>query len=201
MRYDLARCIHAAECVHGAPAVFDIKRKPWIDPDGATPEEIAAVVDRCPSGALSIESPEAGSLLEPDAANSVRVEANGPLAFRGRLRLETMDGEEIISDTRLTLCRCGASANKPFCDGAHEKAGFEEPGELGRLAGSDGETEAAAVSIAPAPNGPLLVNGPLKIAGSSGTARTTKAALCRCGLSANKPYCDGSHSGGGFQAP
>lgn len=200
VRYEISRCIHAAECVKGAPEVFDIDRKPWVDPDGAEAEKIVAVVDRCPSGALSVCDLSGESLSTADAESSVVIEAHGPLAFRGSVRVESMQGEAIAQDTRMTLCRCGASANKPFCDGAHEKTGFSDAGELGRMAGSDGETDQAGVTVQPAPNGPLLVNGRLTLRGASASARTTKAALCRCGMSRNKPYCDGSHSGG-FQAP
>jgi len=199
VRYELKRCIHAAECVKGAPDVFDPKRKPWVAPDEAPQAKLLAVIDRCPTGALSAVDGAGGSLLPTPSENTVQIEADGPLAVRGDVTVKRMDGETIAQDTRVALCRCGQSANKPFCDNAHGAAAFSDPGGIGRTAGAEGEAE-GALEIQTAPNGPLLLGGPLTLKGSDGEVRLTKAALCRCGLSQNKPYCDGSHSTGGFQA-
>ena len=199
VRYDLPRCFHAAECVKGAPNVFDPKGKPWVQPDGASVDELVAVVDRCPTGALSVVDADGASLLPTPTTNSIRIEADGPLIARGSLTVRRMDGDAIVSDTRLALCRCGASENKPFCDNSHAKAGFSDPGGLGRTAGAEGAA-AGPLEIQTAPNGPLLTGGPVTLHGADGEVRLTKAALCRCGLSQNKPYCDGSHSTGGFRA-
>jgi uncharacterized Fe-S cluster protein YjdI len=113
--FDAARCLHAAECVRGLPAVFDAKRRPWIDPDGADAEQTADVVRRCPSGALRYElrdgEPERG-----DVPASVRSREGGGLELRGELRIETPDGE--LSETRVVLCDCGRTARAPFCDNA-----------------------------------------------------------------------------------
>ncbi len=200
VRYDRGRCLHAAGCVEGAPEVFVPGRKPWVAPDEMDAAKLIAVIDSCPTGALSVESNDGGSLLPVAELNSVVVEADGPLIVRGDLKLTTMDGAEILSDTRLALCRCGVSKNKPYCDNSHVEAGFRDPGALGSTAGSDGETDASGMKIAPAPDGPLLVNGPCTISGGGVSVTTVKTALCRCGLSENKPYCDGAHSAGGFQA-
>ncbi len=104
--------------------------------------------------------------------------------------------------TRATLCRCGASKNKPFCDGAHHEAGFDATGEpptgekTDMLAARDGPLE-----IFPQADGPLLVKGNLEIVTGTGrvVARMEKAFLCRCGQSANKPFCDGAHKRIGFK--
>jgi uncharacterized Fe-S cluster protein YjdI len=115
--FDTARCLHAAECVRGLPAVFDTARRPWIDPDRAAPDAVAAVVWRCPSGALHVSAAE-----EPDRPTRIDAPADGPLFVRGDLRIETAEGE--LTETRAALCRCGASVNRPFCDGSGDCSGW-----------------------------------------------------------------------------
>lgn len=120
------RCIHARECVRGLPAVFDPQRRPWIDTAGVAGPELAEVIRRCPSGALTYEPTDAS--VEPEAHDGVevRVVPGGPLVVRGEVRLTAPDGTELTTATRATLCRCGGSANKPFCDGAHRTNGFTD---------------------------------------------------------------------------
>lgn len=123
--YDVRRCIHAAECVHGLPDVFDPGRKPWIDPDRAEAEQLLQVIMRCPTGALHLERSD-GEQAEPTPErNTAIVERNGPVYLRGDLEIVTREGEVLLKDTRIALCRCGASENKPFCDGSHVRVGFE----------------------------------------------------------------------------
>lgn len=139
-------------------------------------------------------------MSETDLPQNVAFTApNGPLIATGDLQIET--GSETRTQPRASLCRCGASANKPFCDGSHKTSGFADPGEA---APGDplGEIIATGpVVFTPLPAGPLLANGPLCIqnAAKQTIANTTETAFCRCGASANKPYCDGSHSAIGFQ--
>lgn len=196
--YDLARCIHAATCVKRLPAVFDIDKKPWVQPDNASADDVAKVVARCPSGALHSSQAE-----EAPTESKVSIAADGPVYVNAKTKLQTLDGELLLEDTRIALCRCGQSKNKPLCDNAHIDAEFADSGSLGSPAGDqqhDVDLEGGLV-IAAAPNGPLLLDGGCEIRGADGaTHRSKKAALCRCGLSANKPYCDGSHSTGGFKA-
>lgn len=148
--------------------------------------------------------------------NMCRVAPDGPLHLTGRIRIEPADG--VVEETNEAfLCRCGASRAKPFCDDSHHGAGFADPGMIqgGRLVPDAGGTDADAVrggaaqareavdavTIACATNGPLLVRGPLTVVGEDGgTSRGSKGALCRCGESATKPFCDGSHRGCGFRA-
>lgn len=200
--YDARRCIHAAECVHGLPEVFDPERRPWIDPDGADPERVAAVVRACPTGALAFEPAPGVEPEAPPERNTVTVAADGPLYLRGDLVLDDGAGET-VREIRAALCRCGASQNKPFCDNSHQGAGFAEPGEVpdAKLAPLGDEAERASLRITGAANGPLLVEGPLELRGADGevAARGRKGALCRCGASANKPFCDGSHVAIGFE--
>src|SRR5258706_9420482 len=169
----------------------------WIHPDAATPETVAEIAHQCPSGAIAYERLDGGPEEEAPKINLVRIRENGPLAFHGALRLA---GEAI--GFRATLCRCGASKNKPYCDVSHASAGFVASGEVavkesGALARRDGPLD-----IRPSANGPLLVSGPIALGAGTGKTvnRTVTAAFCRCGQSANKPYCDGSHARVGFQA-
>lgn len=133
-------------------------------------------------------------------SNVADVPAAGPLCLSGRIKVEV--GGEVVADTDdVALCRCGHSANKPFCDGSHRKVGFDDPGVIrgGRLV--PGDAEDSAVRIVCATNGPLLVRGPLTVVGSDGSmSEGTKGALCRCGLSSTRPFCDGSHKGSDFEA-
>ena len=121
--FDMGRCIHARNCFLKLPQVFDPSRRPWIDPEAAEPEEIAAMIRTCPSGALSFTRTDGGAEERPPAINRVAVLENGPLALAGNL---VVDGEPM---QRATLCRCGKSASKPFCDYAHVEAGFAATGE------------------------------------------------------------------------
>jgi uncharacterized Fe-S cluster protein YjdI len=125
--FDPNRCIHAEECVRGLPAVFDPTRKRWIRPDQASADEVAAVVARCPSGALRArrqgdEAPEPGP-----GEVVVTVSADGPLLLRGPLRIVNAAGETVASGDAASLCRCGGTANPPFCDGTHTRIGFARP--------------------------------------------------------------------------
>jgi uncharacterized Fe-S cluster protein YjdI len=121
--YDMRRCIHAAECVRGLPAVFDAARRPWILPSAASPDAIAAVIAKCPSGALHYTRRDGGAAEMPSEPTAITPIPNGPLYVRGRVQVQSPDGN-VIEDTRMALCRCGESHNKPFCDGTHKKIGF-----------------------------------------------------------------------------
>ena len=101
----------------------------------------------------------------------------------------------------MSLCRCGASENKPFCDNNHRSCGFDDSGKLGesRLAGD--EAEPSRLTLRLAPDGPILVSGSLEVCDVTGQEhRGEKGALCRCGASQVKPYCDGSHRAAGFKS-
>ena len=119
--FDPNRCIHSEECVRGLPEVFNPSQARWIRPDRAPAARVAEVVGRCPSGALRVEGIESAQSALPAAATIVRVARNGPLHIRGRVRIEADAGELIAEVDAATLCRCGATANPPFCDGSHER--------------------------------------------------------------------------------
>ncbi len=201
--YNLARCMHASECVRsGLTRVFDRDRRPWVDPDGASPERIVDVIEHCPSGALFYDRKDAAP-QEATETNSLRPHPDGALYVRGQATLLGPDGEELASSPRLALCRCGHSRDKPFCDYSHHAASFEDPGRLGesRLGTTVIDTE-APLEITASRDGPLRMSGPfaLRSADDAHFAYGEKASFCRCGHSGNKPFCDGSHRREGFRS-
>jgi CDGSH-type Zn-finger protein/uncharacterized Fe-S cluster protein YjdI len=201
--YDVERCIHARECVLGMPAVFDPDRRPWVDPDAGDADALAGVVARCPTGALHFARTDNGPAEAVPERNAIALVADGPLYASGDIEIIRPGEDPPLKDMRVAFCRCGASTNKPFCDGSHDEAGFRDPGrpEAGR---TEVETAIGAgpLRVAPAANGPLVVSGPVEILGADGAPcfRREKTALCRCGSSRNKPFCDGSHKRVGFAA-
>ena len=123
--YEPRRCIHAAECVRGLPQVFDTAVHPWIMPEHAPADEIAAIIRRCPTGALHYTF-TASPAEQPETPTVVEPRPDGPLFMRGDLVIRTPNGE--VRDTRAALCRCGQSGNKPFCDGTHRRVGWTSEG-------------------------------------------------------------------------
>jgi CDGSH-type Zn-finger protein/uncharacterized Fe-S cluster protein YjdI len=203
--YEIRRCIHARECVHGLPAVFDPGRKPWVDPKAAPADEVARVIERCPTGALQYERKDGGRQESAPPKNTIRIAADGPLYLHGRVRVDGADGQPVVRDTRVALCRCGKSGLKPFCDGSHTKAGFKDAGAVPRpeeVETESGKSEEGVLVVACTADGPLAVTGDLELMDAKGAvvARGNVAWLCRCGGSANKPFCDGTHKKNGFKA-
>ena len=160
--YDVKRCIHAAECVHGLPDVFNPDRKPWIEPDRAEPEQLLRVVTSCPTGALHLESTDDGQAESPPEQNTATIEPNGPIYFRGDVKVVTQQGEILLEDTRLALCRCGSSENKPLCDGQHAQVGFEDDAALGAVSGEPIEGGGGGVRLTTLPNGPYCSKVPCR---------------------------------------
>jgi CDGSH-type Zn-finger protein/uncharacterized Fe-S cluster protein YjdI len=197
--YDEKRCIHAAECVHGLPAVFDLQAKPCVKPDGAGAGAVAVVVDRCPSGALQIEHRD-GRVAPAPTANVATLTVDGPTYVRGDI-VVVLPGGVTCVETRMALCRCGVSQNKPYCDGSHKAAGFRDPATLRMDVIAGAAANGGTLTVTPLPNGPVRCEGSLTLSGVDGrTTATGKAFLCRCGNSRNKPYCDGTHKKIGFIA-
>ncbi len=200
--YTKARCVHVGACIRGLPRVFDPGSRPWVMCDNSTADKVAAAVESCPSGALHYLRKDGGPAEVPEAENAVLVSRNGPLFIRGEIELVLPDGT-VSQETRLTLCRCGASKHKPYCDNSHLPARFADGGRI-----PSGELEAdhaglsGALRIAPQPDGPLQVTGDLRVLDAAGVAAgcSAEATFCRCGHSANKPFCDGSHERTGFSA-
>ncbi len=155
VHWDGARCVHSERCTTGLPAAFDKSARPWVDVYAAPADEIAAVIDRCPSGALTYtrtdgsehgrrgyavdEDPSSARAADAPAQNGTAVslrggatatiapELDGPYVVMGPLALLQADGTTRVL-VRATLCRCGQSSAKPFCDGTHQVIGFRAPG-------------------------------------------------------------------------
>jgi CDGSH-type Zn-finger protein/uncharacterized Fe-S cluster protein YjdI len=192
------RCIHSRHCVLDAPTVFKANTPgEWIHPDTVPVETLVAVAHSCPSGAIRYQRHDGGPQEPAPPVNQLRLRENGPYAVHAPLSIAGGD-----DGLRATLCRCGQSRNKPWCDGSHVAAGFIASGEppsgaVDALALRDGP-----LAVWPQKNGPLKVQGNLEICAGTGrtVARVTEAWLCRCGQSKNKPFCDLSHVAAGFEA-
>jgi uncharacterized Fe-S cluster protein YjdI len=122
--WDATRCIHTGRCLRGLPEVFDLDKRPWIDVAAASPEDIAAIIRRCPTDALRYRPGPDLPEEEPDSPTTIEPRPNGPLFVRGRIQIVNRRGEVVEEETRVALCRCGASANKPFCDNSHLRINF-----------------------------------------------------------------------------
>jgi CDGSH-type Zn-finger protein len=118
-------CAHAGHCTEGLAAVFNSEAKPWINSDGATVAEIMAVVRQCPSGALSY-SVDGVEAVDPEGEPVVRISKDGPYKVSGGIELVGMAFASGAARDHYTLCRCGASKNKPFCDGSHWDIKFKD---------------------------------------------------------------------------
>ena len=196
--YDLKKCIHARFCVTGAPQVFLANVKgPWIVPDAIRVESLVEIAHACPSGAIGYLKNDGTPNEAPPPVNLISIREAGPYAVRGDLQLDGRTGSY-----RATLCRCGASKNKPYCDGSHHEVQFSATGEPPTGDADMLEIRDGKLEIDPQLDGPLQVRGNLEITSGTGrvVARVTQARLCRCGGSANKPFCDGSHVRIGFRS-
>jgi CDGSH-type Zn-finger protein/uncharacterized Fe-S cluster protein YjdI len=196
--YDGRNCIHSRWCVTWGPNVFLANVKgAWIRPDGMDVERLAEIAHVCPSGAIRYRRKDGQPEEAAPLVNLVSVREGGPYAVRADIRLS---GEPL--HYRATLCRCGASQRKPFCDGSHHAAGFAATGEP-----PSGRTDMLPVrdgplAIDPQLDGPLQIRGNMEIISGTGrvVARATNARLCRCGGSSTKPFCDGMHERIGFRS-
>lgn len=205
VRFTVDRCTHVAECLIGLPDVFDTRRQPWVSPDAAHPDEVAEVIERCPTGALHYKRLDGGPEESVPDRNTLTLVQNGPLYARGDLLIESADGTPLFNDTRVGFCRCGASKHKPFCDNRHDLVDFEERGRFQHnapVAGVPGPVGKGVLRIRLTEDGPLLLSGPMEIVDSDGRPgfRGERASLCRCGASGNHPFCDGSHKAAGFRS-
>jgi len=199
--WDGRLCIHIQECGRAKGDLFVGGRKPWCQPDKVELENVVTVVKRCPTGALTFEVKDGSIEESADERNVVVVTNNGPLHVRGDLDIQETSEAPPGIRFRASLCRCGQSKNKPFCDNSHDDAGFLDHGAVGET-GAGLDAEGGKLTIRCAPNGPLVFTGRLSIIASSGRVawQGKSVALCRCGQSHNKPFCDGAHKAAGFEA-
>jgi CDGSH-type Zn-finger protein/uncharacterized Fe-S cluster protein YjdI len=196
--FDTRKCIHSRFCVTWAPQVFLANvQGPWIQPDAMEVERLVEIAHVCPSGAIRYRRKDGKPNESAPLVNLITLRENGPYAVRADMQLHGQRGV-----FRATLCRCGASRNKPFCDGSHNEVRFTASGEpasgkTDMLASRDG-----VLAVEPQADGPLRVRGNLEIVSGTGrvVARVTQTSLCRCGGSGNKPFCDGTHAKIGFRS-
>ncbi len=124
-----AKCTHSKKCFAGLPEVFNPENRPWVQLDHKTEEVIIAQVKQCPSGALSIDgavnNDETSVAQSDNTSTKVTVTKGGPLLVQGALTIELANGETLEKVGMTALCRCGASANKPYCDGSHQNIKFD----------------------------------------------------------------------------
>ena len=193
-------CIHIGECGQAKGDLFTGGRKPWCQPDLASDSEVKDIVMRCPTGALSVDFIDSAYSETAHTENSIHVAYDGPLFVRGKLDIEAAPSDAPGLKFRAALCRCGQSKNKPFCDNSHESDGFKDYGAVGET-GDTAVDLVGPLSIKAVTDGPLMIKGNVAIFSSSGREswRGSQVALCRCGASKNKPFCDGSHQSIGFK--
>lgn len=121
------KCIHSRICFNGLPQVFDPTKRPWVNIEVAATDQIVSQVKKCPSGALSYIMNEANDQNDDSEKNTqIEVNPNGPLVISGTVTLKDKDSTESQINGKTAFCRCGASANKPFCDGSHIKIDFKD---------------------------------------------------------------------------
>jgi CDGSH-type Zn-finger protein len=168
--------------------------------DAGEVDAVAAAVETCPSGALWYERRDGAPGEQPLEPTVVVPAENGPLVVMGDVRVETPGGDELSSEPRLTLCRCGATRNPPYCDNSHLARNFRSgPPTAKESGGGDVDVETGrATTIVPTEDGPLELHGCIEVLSPDGErlAAAEDMWLCRCGRSKTKPFCDGSHRNG-----
>jgi len=198
LRFNTKRCIHSQQCVLSAPRVFLANAEgPWLHPEADTVEHLVHVARSCPSGAITYRRLDGGAAEAAPEINVMRIRENGPYALQAEIRI---DGQGDM--VRATLCRCGRSRNKPFCDNTHQETGFAATGEPDPLPCEPLSERGGDLRVSPVKNGPLRLRGPIEICSGTGrtVTRTLDVRLCRCGASSNKPFCDNSHRRIGFRS-
>lgn len=126
VRWEPSKCIHSANCVNGLPEVFNTKLRPWITMGGADTAAIVAQVSKCPSQALTFfMNDEKATTAMATGHTSIEMMPNGPMLVHGSVSVKHSNGKIEQREKVSAFCRCGASANKPFCDGSHRTCGFQ----------------------------------------------------------------------------
>ncbi|MBT8142832.1 MAG: CDGSH iron-sulfur domain-containing protein [Gammaproteobacteria bacterium] len=186
--FDAGICSHGGDCVRNLPGVFDLKARPWINLEDCDTAAVINAVRQCPSGALQFHE-------ACDQQVSIRVVKDGPLQVRGNVSVKENYNSEGTQHKRVALCRCGLSKNKPFCDARHMKI-FKDSGTFNKVPAGTSKQEAAEhANIICVENGPFMCRATVDVIAADGqTQRVIDPALCRCGESQNKPFCDGSHN-------
>ena len=118
-------CSHDQSCINDLPSVFQQGKRRWIHPDNASVKDIVATIEKCPSGALSYSIGQR-KCTEIEREPAIKIAKNGPLEITGGIILKDDMDSKPESLEHYTLCRCGSTKNSPFCDGSHQKSGFED---------------------------------------------------------------------------
>jgi uncharacterized Fe-S cluster protein YjdI len=131
-----SKCIHATTCYRELIEVFNPRKRPWVNMEGGTTEEIIRVVDLCPTDALTYkrinEKKEEDKIIPEQPVNTtteippaeIRVMKDGPLVIKGNFVIRDSNNKEMRQMKMVSFCRCGHSGNMPFCDGTHRKIAF-----------------------------------------------------------------------------
>ena len=122
--YEPDTCTHSANCINGFPEIFNIEKEPWINLDAASKEKLNNAVKNCPSGALKLIDDTFKATNEGVEDVQINVTSKGPLLVKGRFKITDHNGNVLETKDSVVLCRCGASKNKPFCDGTHNEIDF-----------------------------------------------------------------------------
>lgn len=121
-------CIHSGNCFRGLNEVFDPRKRPWVTPNGISSDRIVDQINKCPSGALSYYMNKNAPATENNkevVETVIEATANGPLLVHGSISIKDRHGVITKKEKTTALCRCGGSANKPYCDGTHKQIHFE----------------------------------------------------------------------------
>lgn len=123
--WEPSKCIHSGICARGLAEVFKPSERPWINLENASVKEITTQIDACPSGALSYEMEGQTNDSALKQLPVLEVVPGGPIILKSSCRVVMKDGSEEMKENRVALCRCGASSNKPYCDGNHKTIDFD----------------------------------------------------------------------------
>ena len=123
-------CIHAGKCFRMLPEGFRPRERPWIQLDKSEKDRIISTVHACPTGAISLKSDPPPNMLSIEASSTealkVNVITNGPVKVSGPCTVILADGTILEKPKGVSLCRCGQSGTKPFCDASHKTNGFTD---------------------------------------------------------------------------
>lgn len=134
-------------------------------------------------------------------SNRIKVIPNGPLILYGDIELQDAGGRVLERSAEIGLCRCGLSQRKPWCDGSHKQSGFRDNACFEDDRAQALDQGQAPLTVQARANAMYIASGPMTLEGAQGSRTTrTRAALCRCGQSQRKPFCDASHKACGFEA-
>ena len=123
--WEPTRCIHVANCIRSQPSAFDPNARPWVDVTAANADELAAAIESCPTGALTYRRTDGAPQEQSAVPTTIQPRLNGPLFVRGEVEVIDLEGNVTRKATRMALCRCGHSNNKPYCDLSHRIVGFQ----------------------------------------------------------------------------